>query len=183
MENPTTFFEASMKCIKLTAYMARRKTIVEILTKLTIFCDIAVFPMLLICFFLNKESMYSMAFIGVSLLVAIWAIIGKKITASYGISVLKYGLSMEHFFTLRDELLIESLEAIVIDGLNNNSVTIDEDTDDMFPKLNLVDPIPHDAFVKAVENVRKYTEDERQEKLKAVMPRVKREMILFKKSS
>lgn len=183
MENPTTFFEASMKCIKLVAYMDRRRTIVELLTKLTIFCDIAVFPMLLICFFLNKESTYSMAFIGVSLLVAIWAIIGKKITASYGISVLKYGLSMEHFFTLRDELLIESLEAIVIDGLNNKSVTIDDDTDDMFPKLNLVDLIPHDAFVKAVENVRKYTEDERQEKLKAVMPRVKQEMILFKKAS
>lgn len=181
MKEPKTFFEASMACIQLTAYMNRRRQIVEVLTKATVLCNIAVFPMLILCFFLNKESTATLVFIIASVLVAIWAMVGRTISAKYGMSVLVHGLRMEYIFTLRNDLLIESLEALIIEGLNDEVVTIYDSKDTIVGKLGLLEMIPDDAIETSINNVIKYTDDERKEKLQSVLPRVKRELFLFKK--
>ena len=178
---PNTFLEASLKCMKLTGFMRRRYFIVKTMTVSTIVCSIIALPLLIGCFFLDKTHISSYVMVGMACLVSIWAMIGKRVSASYGIRILKFGQEMAYLFELRDKLLSDALEAIIIDGIDKGKVQQDDTVEVLVKNLDLYEMIPTDFIDKAAEAVRGYSDEERKAKYDAVRPRLMKELAMFKK--
>lgn len=179
---PNTFLEASLMCMKLTGYIHRRLYVVKTMTISTIISSIIALPMLIGCFFLDKTHISSYVIVGLACLVGIWAMVGKRISASYGIRVLKTGQEMSYLFDLRDKLLYDALEALIIEGVNDGKVQQDDTVEVLVKNLDLYEAIPTDYIAKAAETVRGYSDAERKEKYDAVLPRLKKEWRMFKKN-